>query len=462
LSTYSIKLEEIGKYSKRLLAYNPKIKKTYTIDKKKKPKILRVLCQRPYFTGSGINLINLTKKTAKKGLEQFVIFGHPNGEPNPLDDIIGKENTLPVIFSGEGSTIEADIPFPVVGMSDQMPYESTKFSDFDEKMLEIYLDAFANNIKTAVEQFKPDIIHSHHLWLVTSLCKVLNPNLPVVATCHNTGLRQMELASQLRDFMLNPIKGIDAIAVIDTSQQERVKRIYEFDNNHSKADQFFHIGQGINTTIFCPPSSTPQPEVVGNKFTIIYVGKLSFSKGVPQLIEAFKQLTHEEEIHCKLLLVGSGKGEEKDTIYEMANDMDNIQFLGQLEQEELSNYFRKSDLFVLPSFYDGFPKVLLESLSSGCRAIITDLPGIKNTLQKTCGDSDIVQYVPLPEMKSIDEPKEEALPDFIEKLKILMREQIRRCKTTEIDYNYANRVKREFSQEGLFQKYLDKYKALLS
>ena len=250
LNISSINIEEIGMYSKQLLAYNPKRRKQFAPDKTKELKILRVLCQRPYYTGSGINLINLTKKTAKRGLEQFVIFGHPIGEPNPLESIIEKGNTLPVRFSKEGSPKEADVPFPVVGMSDQMPYESTKFSEFDEKILETYLDAFANNIMTAVDQFKPNIIHSHHLWLVTSLCRVLYPNLPVVATCHNTGLRQMELASQLRDFMVNPIKGIDAIAVIDTSQQERVKQIYEFEEDQGRADQFFYIGQGINTDIF--------------------------------------------------------------------------------------------------------------------------------------------------------------------------------------------------------------------
>jgi glycosyltransferase involved in cell wall biosynthesis len=262
--------------------------------------------------------------------------------------------------------------------------------------------------------------------------------------------------------MINPIKGIDAIAVIDTSQQERVKRIYEFENNTSRTAPFFHIGQGINTNIFCPPESAPQTESPKEQFTIIYVGKLNFSKGVPQLIEAFKQLRSEEKIPSQLLLVGSGKGEQKDKIYAMAQDMDNIQFLGQIEQEKLSQYFRKSDLFVLPSFYEGFPNVLLEALSSGCRAIITDLPGIKDTLQKTCGESDFIQYLPLPEMDSIDKPKQEELPDFVDNLRNLMKAQLEKCNTSQKSYSFAKRVKSEFSWEGLFQKYLKKYDDLLS
>ncbi|TFG00605.1 MAG: glycosyltransferase [Promethearchaeota archaeon] len=455
-------LERIGKYSKQLLTYEPYKKRKLRNNKGKKPRIVRVLCQRPFFTGSGINLVNLTKRTAKKGLEQFIIFGHPVDEPNPLSEIIEEENTSPVRFSGKKSSTKAEIPFPVAGMSDQMPYGSTRFSTFNETMLETYLKGFGRKIERAIDQFKPNIIHSHHLWLVTSLCRVLNPHIPIIATCHNTGLRQMELASQLRDFMIKPIKDLDSIAVIDTSQQRRVEKIYDFDREKDKLNQFLHIGQGINTDIFCPPPSHIQRDSKTEEFTIIYVGKLSFSKGVPQLIEAFKLMCKKKEYQCKLLLVGAGKGEERERIYEMAKDFENIFFLGQIEQADLSKRLKKSDLFVLPSFYDGFPKVLLESLSSGCRAIITDLPGVKETLEKTCGTTDIVKYLPLPEMKSIDQPKEEGLPEFVENLKDMMKEQIKKCQTSNKNLDYAKKVKNEFSYEGLFDKYLEKYRELLS
>ena len=452
-------LSKLGEYSKKLLNYDPNKERKLATGKNSELRILRVLCQRPYFTGSGINLVNLTTKTSEKGLAQFVIFGHPTGVSNPLDDIIRKGNTLPVKFLGKESSDNADIPFPVAGMSDQMPYDSTRFSTFDENMLETYLEAFGKNINTAVKRFEPNIIHSHHLWLVTSLCRVLNPNIPLVATCHNTGLRQMELASQLSEFMVKSIRDIDSIGVIDIAQQQRVEKIYEFDQQ--RPEQFFYIGQGINTDIFCPPKDRFPREDSKKDFSIIYVGKLSFSKGVPQLIKAFKELCREEDLPCELLLVGSGKGKEKERIYSMGKNTDNIHFLGQIEQEELSRRFRESDLFVLPSFYDGFPKVLLESLSSGCRAIITGLPGIKETLEKSCGKTDIVQYIPQPEMKSIDQPKEEELPKFIKSLKTLMKNQLILCETGKKDFDYAKQVQMEFSWEGLFNKYLERYHEVL-
>ncbi len=456
--------DKLGEYSRHLLSYIPRKEQEKKYPISTAPRILRILCQRPYFTGSGINLINLTKNTAEKGLQQFIIFGQPADEPYPLKNVIDIDNTLSVKFLGKEVSEDAEVPFSVAGMSDQMPYESTCFSTFDELKLETYLKAFAQKIEYAKIHFKPNVIHSHHLWLVSSLCRVLCPNIPVVATSHNTGLRQMVLAPHLAPFVKKPIQGLDAIAVIDITQQRRIEERFNFENKEMVSKQFFHIGQGINTDIFCHPEGVlEEREHAKNKIpSIIYVGKLSFSKGVPQLITAFKEVCREEDMPLELILVGSGKGKEKEKICEMAKDADNIGFLGQLEQKELFQYFTESDIFVLPSFYDGFPKVLLESLSSGCRAIITDLPGIKQALEKACGESDVISYLPLPEMKSIDQPKQEDIPSFVQNLKILIKDQLNACKTTKKNYEYAKKVKHQFSREGLFKKYLNKYYELIS
>lgn len=461
MSQKKISYQELGSYSKQLLDYNPIKRKKKKV--KKELRIMRVLCQRPYFTGSGINLVNLIKKTAEKGLEQYVIYGQPVNQSHPLKDIIDEKYVFPVKFSINGHSSGADVSFPVAGMSDYMPYESTKFSSFTKSMLEQYLTAFVQKIKMIYTEFNPTLIHSHHLWLVSALCRVFCPHIPIVATCHNTGFRQMELSPQLKNFVVNPIQDIDAIAVIGAAQEQRVKKIYEFKKNLDIKDfngQFFYIGQGINTSIFNPPKKPLKKNDFKESFIVIYVGKLNYSKGVPHLIEAFKRLCEEEDITLDLYLVGSGKGKQKDNIYKMASERDNIHFIGQIEQEQLSKYFKDSDLFVLPSFYEGFPKVLLESLSCGCRAIVTDLPGLKDTLIKSCGDSDIVQYLSLPPMESIDTPKSEGIPQFVENLKKLMKKQLKRT-TSQKDLEFAQKIRSEFSWEGLFHKYMKKYRELL-
>lgn len=123
---------KLGPYSLKLKKDNPK----YKIKTIKSIRILRIICQRSYFTGSGVNLINLTNQTQKERIDQFVICGQPVGNDNPFKGIIDFNKTLSVIFKSELRQLIPDIPFPVAGMSDQMPYQSSKFSEFNELMFE--------------------------------------------------------------------------------------------------------------------------------------------------------------------------------------------------------------------------------------------------------------------------------------------------------------------------------------
>lgn len=452
---------DLGTCSELLYNYKKVRKKRKKNFQNQPIKILRILCQRPYYTGSGINLINLTKKSAEFGFEQYVIFGQPACKPNPIKEIIGEEHTDFTRFYDKDCPQKAAIPFFVAGMSDRMPYSSTKFSEFDNKMLEQYLSEFADKIKYAKEYFQPTIVHTHHLWLVTALSRALFKDVPVIATCHNTALRQTVLAAQLKPFVLPAIRALDAIAVINQDQQKRVQEIYQFEKKNSKQKIFFEIGQGINTNIFYPKSlKKNRKNSTRSSKSIMYVGKLNFSKGVPQLIQAFRELIQEGG-KLKLYLAGSGKGKEKEDIIRLTKGLEQkIHFLGQISQKELAKYFRKMDLFVLPSFYEGFPKVLLESLACSCKAIITDLPGVRECLEANCGVSENVQFIPLPKMKSIDQPKEKEIPSFIQNLKTAIKEQLSIQKNEDI-LDYAEKVREQFGWEGLFEKYKMIYKEIL-
>ena len=456
-------------YSQKLLHYKPVIRKPKTV--KKEMRILRIICQRPYFTGSGINFINLSQKAKEHNIAQAFIFGHPSGTKNPFAEKLDLAKTFPVHFknsSFKNRKIKADIDFPVAGMSDRMPYSSTRFSDFSDFMLENYLSAFAKKIKKAVNSFNPTILHSHHLWLVSALVRVLNPTIPMITTCHNTALRQLELAPHLKPYVLNAIRDIDVITVNNYEQAENVKNLYNFPSNKDFSERFFNVGQGINSKVFCPPSKQEyEKRLPGNHSEkikkLIYVGKLCNSKGLPQLIQAFKEICAETNYQCKLFIAGSGCGQEKDKIVQSTEYLKNqIIFLGQLDQQELATRFRKSDIFILPSFYEGFPKVLLEALACGCKAIITDLPGIRKSVQKNCPDKNNINFIPLPKMKSCDKPCDEALPDFVAKLKLNILQLLQRPDIHQKNLEFANCIRQKYGWEELFQKYLKAYNLVLS
>ena len=73
--------------------------------------------------------------------------------------------------------------------------------------------------------------------------------------------------------------------------------------------------------------------------------------------------------------------------------------------------YQSSDIFVLPSFYEGLPMTVIEALACGAKVVVTDLPGIKPWIQKNVKNAPVI-YVTPPEMKNIDEAVAESLPTF--------------------------------------------------
>ena len=70
-----------------------------------------------------------------------------------------------------------------------------------------------------------------------------------------------------------------------------------------------------------------------------------------------------------------------------------------------------SDVFILPSFYEGLPLVLIEAMACGLKTICTDLPGIRPWLDRAIPGNGTV-FVKPPRMYLEDEPYPEDLPEF--------------------------------------------------
>jgi glycosyltransferase involved in cell wall biosynthesis len=71
-------------------------------------------------------------------------------------------------------------------------------------------------------------------------------------------------------------------------------------------------------------------------------------------------------------------------------------------------------VFVLPSFYEGLPLVLVEAFACGCRLVATELTGIVSRLAPGLGDA--LELVPPPRMAAVDSPHPEDVPDFTARL----------------------------------------------
>ena len=85
-------------------------------------RILHALSQRPEATGSGIYVRAMVREAFRAGHENFLLAGIPSGDQPQLDCLNGDQCSFVHFETGS-------LPFPVVGISDAMPYPSRRFSD---------------------------------------------------------------------------------------------------------------------------------------------------------------------------------------------------------------------------------------------------------------------------------------------------------------------------------------------
>lgn len=355
-------------------------------------KLLQILTQRPGWTGSGICLRNLCSFAEKSNFGQSVIIGIPNNEQVNLPGV-KQENIFPVRFETE------NLPYPVVGMSDEMPYKSTKYKELDQDQLAGWKAEFRKVMLRVVKKAKPDIIISHHLWILTSLVKEIFPDIPVLGFCHGTGLRQLETSRDLARDVKDKISTIDTALALNKFQKIDINQQFNI-----ALDKIFVVGNGYNDKIFYPPTGKRS----SRKITITFAGKISKVKGVEHLVKVFKNINEED---LRLNLVGSGSGNEYEQLKNLSEHKD-IKLWGAVTQEKLGNIFRQSDIFVLPSFYEGLALVVVEALACDLRVILTDIPGIRDWLGEELSSSEAISYIPLPRLYDCDKPKTEDIPQF--------------------------------------------------
>jgi glycosyltransferase involved in cell wall biosynthesis len=112
-------------------------------------------------------------------------------------------------------------------------------------------------------------------------------------------------------------------------------------------------------------------------YKLLFVARLDLAKGVYELIEAVNKLK-EETIKFELIIVGDGPELEQLIAIVKQQALDtNIYFYGAItEIERLKQIYIDSDIFILPSYHEGFPRTIYEAMISGTPILTTFVGGI--------------------------------------------------------------------------------------
>ena len=359
-------------------------------------RILSVTAQKVDSTGSGVFLTELTRGFRKLGCSQAVVCGTVEEDTICLGDGI---SVFPVVYQTPA------LPFPICGMSDEMPYQSTRYRDLDETQTVQLLDAFRKTLQEAVSAFQPDVILCHHLYFLAALAKEQFPEIRVYGQCHGSDLRQIRKNSWQRDWILDRIPGLDGIFALHAQQKETICQTFGLSD-----DRVTVMGTGYNSDVFYRDEEVRAARNP-DKLRLIFAGKLSEKKGLFSLLRALRRLSRPEKVELALA-GGYSNTIEYAEICRLAEVAPcPVTFLGKLTHKELARQMNGSDAFILPSFYEGLPLVLIEAMACGLKTICTDLPGIRPWLDRTIPGNGTV-FVEPPRMFNEDEPYPEDLEDF--------------------------------------------------
>ena len=131
------------------------------------------------------------------------------------------------------------------------------------------------------------------------------------------------------------------------------------------------IPNGVDTCRFAP-AAREGGRAVREPHRVLYVGRLSKEKNLSSLIRAAGSLRG--RIPLRLVLVGDGPLRE--SLAAEARDAGvPVDFPGVVDQRTLSQVYAAADVFVLASFTEGHPKVLLEAMSMGLPCVASDCDG---------------------------------------------------------------------------------------
>lgn len=116
--------------------------------------------------------------------------------------------------------------------------------------------------------------------------------------------------------------------------------------------------------------------------SVLFVGHIVKEKGVYELIESVKYISELKE----LILVGPCEENVKEDLLQLAGSKKSlIKFKGVLKKDQVLAEMRKCAVFVLPSYSEGFPMVILEAMSCSCAIIATKVGGLEEILANNSG-----------------------------------------------------------------------------
>jgi len=253
-----------------------------------------------------------------------------------------------------------------------------------------HLPAFLKQLNAFREEegLEYDVIHSHY-WLSSWVGRELSQamGVPHLVTFHTLGLIKMQSRAGEVEQPERPVveaevmASADRIIAFSPHERDAMARLYGAD-----AAKVSLVPCGVDLSVFRPLDQKAVRDRLGlnGEKILLYVGRVEPLKGLDLLVETAAQMDSEDGVRVIVVGADVNGDREMDRVKLLAKERDlegQIDFVGQVDHKELPLYYNAADVCVVPSYYESFGLVALESMACGTPVVATRVGGLSTIIQ---------------------------------------------------------------------------------
>jgi len=263
--------------------------------------------------------------------------------------------------------------------------------DIHKLLVYTYLSDFVCNLENfrRSNNLQYDLLFSHY-WLSGWAGKLLQCwwDIPHMMMFHTLGITKNKLmiGEDEPELRIEAEKSLahDCHHIIVSTDTEKDSLVRY---NQTCPEKISVIPCGINLELFRPLDKEKARQALslnGDK-TLLFVGRIETLKGIESLIRAMEYLKHIPDL--KLLVVGGDEHsypriQELKGICNDLNIQEQVIFKEMVKQEMLPYYYSAADICVIPSYYESFGMVAMESLACGTPIVATRVGNMENIVRE--------------------------------------------------------------------------------
>ena len=245
------------------------------------------------------------------------------------------------------------------------PKNPMMFRSFNKRMDKLYKEIVK-------KEGKVDIIHAHScFWGGIAAAYISKKyNIPLVITEHSSLKYAKYAKDSYKQYIFDAYKEADILISVGTGLKKEISEYVDRD--------IMVIPNMVDLNLFYIDNNK------NKKFTFFSCAFLEEGKGMGDLIKAFSMAFKGQDV---ILNIG-GDGSTKNSLEELAKEInidEQVNFLGALSREQVSEEMRKCDAFALPSEHETFGVVYIEALACGKPVIGANNGGAEDIIEEYNG-----------------------------------------------------------------------------